>query len=383
MKDGRMTSRERQLAAIRRQEVDYVPLQVYFWSPPVPEGLRRQHERERLRTCDVLGIDKNVSTGGRTSRSCEVTERVWQTEDTGLGCVLLHKVYQTPAGPLSAIVKRTEDWPWGEDVPLLDDFNPPRFVKPWVESPEDVERLRYVLQPACGEDRDQAVKEAREASALAQEFDAALSGGGGHGLDFVCWLCGFEQAVMLALQRPEIVSGLMAIQTEIAVAGITLLCELGVDYIERRGCYESADFWSPALYARFARPAFEAEIEVAHAYGRPVAYWMLTGVTPLLPQFREIPFDLLTGAEPGADGEAQRAVVQALGDRKAFLGGISPSGHLTGTPDQVRGAVRQAFEAYGHRGFILGASGSIRPYYPRENVEALIDEWRKLRIRGA
>ncbi len=110
---------------------------------------------------------------------------------------------------------------------------------------------------------------------------------------------------------------------------------------------------------------------------------MLSGVTPLLPQLREIPFDLLLGAEPGSDGQAQRQIAQELGGLKAFQGGISPSGHLTATPDVVRRAVREAFEAYGYRGFILGASGSIRPYYPRENVEALIDEWKRHRARGA
>ncbi len=144
MASSSMGSRERQLRAMRREEVDYVPLLVHFWSPPVPLKRRRQHERERLRTLETLGLDRDVSVGGRTSRSREVRERVWQTEDAGLGYVLLHKEIRTPAGPLSAVVKRTEDWPWGDDVPLLDDFNPPRFVKPWVEGLEDVERLRRV-----------------------------------------------------------------------------------------------------------------------------------------------------------------------------------------------------------------------------------------------
>ncbi len=377
-----MGSRERQLRAMRREEVDYVPLLVHFWSPPVSPRRRLERERERLRTHEALGLDKEVSVGGRSSRSREVSDRVWQTKDAGLGCALLHKEFRTPAGPLSAVVRRTDDWPWGDDVPLLDDFNPPRFVKPWVESLEDVERLRYVLQPARGKDRDRMARETREGRDLARAFDAVLTGGGGHGLDFVCWLCGFEQAVMLALERPEVVAGLMAIETELAVASVSLLCEMGVDRIERRGCYETADFWSPELYRRFARPSLEVEIRAAHAYDCPVVYWMLSGVIPLLPQLREIPFDLLLGAEPGRNGQAQRRIAQELDGLKAFQGGISPSGHLTATPDVVRRAVQQAFEAYGYRGFILGASGSIRPYYPRENVEALIDEWKRRRVRS-
>jgi uroporphyrinogen-III decarboxylase len=305
---------------------------------------------------------------------------VWQTQEAGSPYPLLHKEYQTPAGPLSAVVKRTEDWPWGDDIPFFDDFSPPRYAKPWITGLDDVERLRYLLQPARGADRDRVAKSYREARTLGKEHDAIVGAGGGTGLDFVCWFCGFEQAVLFAMEQPAIIDGLLDIAARIYLASTELLCELGVDYIERRGWYESADFWSPALYRRFARPLLEKEVALAHACQCPVRYLMVTGIMPLLPQLAEIPFDALIQIEPVLGGQDQRRIVQALGDKKAFLGGISAPAHLhQGTPEQVRQAVREAFEVFGHRGFTLGCSAGIRPYFPWENVQAMIDEWKRLR----
>jgi uroporphyrinogen-III decarboxylase len=277
-------------------------------------------------------------------------------------------------------VKRTEDWPWGDDVPFFDDFAPSRFVKPWITSLEDVERLRYVLQPARGADRDRVVQSYREARALAEEHDAIVSAGGSTGLDFACWHCGFEQAVIFALEQPAILDGLLDVVANIYLPSIELLCELGVDCIERRGWYESADFWSPSLYRRFARPLLEKEVALVHSYQLPFQYLMVTGIMPLLPQLAEIPFDALIQLEPVLGGQDLRQIVKVLGDKKAFLGGISAPAHLHhGTPEQVRQAVGDAFEIFGHRGFTLGCSAGVRPYFPWENVEAMIAEWKRLR----
>lgn len=375
-----MRSRDRQLAAMRREEVDYAPIQVGFWPPIAAEHLRWNNEVERLRTFDILGLDKSVDADTRFSRSPEVRERVWHTQDDNSPYPLLHKEFQTPAGPLSAVVKRTEDWPWGDDIPFFDDFSPSRYAKPWITTIEDVERLRYVLQPPAGADRDDVARGYQEARALGKACDAIVCAGGGVGLDFVCWFCGFEQAVLFAMEQPAIIAGLLDIAASIYLPSIELLCELGVDCFIRRGWYESADFWSPALYRRLARPLLEKEVALAHAYQRPVQYIMVTGIIPLLPQLAEIPFDALIQIEPVLGGQDQRQIVQALGDKKAFLGGISAPAHLQlGTPEEVRQAVRDAFEVFGHRGFTLGCSAGIRPYFPWENVLAMIDEWKRLR----
>ena len=347
-----MGSRDRLLAAMRREAVDYVPLQVPFAPllpgvrklPAIgPEHLRWHDEPGRLRTFDMLGIDKSVDVHSGFSRSPEVRERVWQTQEDGSPYPLLHKEFQTPAGPLSAVIKRTDDWPWGDDIPFCDDFSPSRYAKPWITDLEDVERLRYVLQPARGAERDGAAQSYRKARALGQAYDAIVGAGGCTGLDFVCWLCGFEQAVLFALEQPAIVDGLLDLAANIYLPNVELLCELGVDYIERRGWYESADYWSPALYRRFARPLLEREVALVHGFGRPVNYIMQSGIMPLLPQLAEIPFD---GARiDGARARwARPAPDRASVGRQEVVHGryqrsdASASGHARpGTPGRARG----------------------------------------------
>ena len=42
---------------------------------------------------------------------------------------LLHKEYITPTGKLSSIVKKTEDWPYKNSVPLFNDYLVPHSKK--------------------------------------------------------------------------------------------------------------------------------------------------------------------------------------------------------------------------------------------------------------
>jgi uroporphyrinogen-III decarboxylase len=85
---------------------------------------------------------------------------------------------------------------------------------------------------------------------------------------------------------------------------------------------------------------------------------------------------MLTQMEPVLGEQDMGEIARALGDRKSFHAGLSAPHHLGGkSPDAVKEAVRKAFETFGHRGFMLGCSAGIRPYFPWENIEAMIDEW--------
>ena len=79
-------------------------------------------------------------------------------------------------------------------------------------------------------------------------------------------------------------------------------------------------------------------------------------------------------------GDVRLAELAAALPGKSFWGGVSAPQHIgRGTPDEVRRAVRAAFEALGARGFLLKAVPSIRAHWPWENVLAMIDEWKALR----
>ncbi len=63
-----------------------------------------------------------------------------------------------------------------------------------------------------------------------------------------------------------------------------------------------------------------------------------------------------------------------------YLGGVSAPIQIgQGKLETVRKAVQNAFQVFGRRGFILHAVPSIREQWPWENVQAFIDEWKRLR----
>ena len=106
----KMSSRERVLAAIRREPVDHVPCvpsfnplskvlrQSHTWNFPWAETASREDQiRYQL---EELGTDAVLNTGARlTKPHPDVTSRIW-IEDG-----VLHKAYDTPSGELKASMR--------------------------------------------------------------------------------------------------------------------------------------------------------------------------------------------------------------------------------------------------------------------------------------
>ena len=93
-----MTSRERLIAAIRCEEVDYVPMVLNFWPTPLHPKLKWKNERERLELYQGRGWDTRVTTPTIVTPSKEV--RVDMNYETRGDMTILHQVWHTPAGSL-------------------------------------------------------------------------------------------------------------------------------------------------------------------------------------------------------------------------------------------------------------------------------------------
>jgi hypothetical protein len=115
-----LSSLERMLLAINHKEADHVPLvlKIFGWEPP-PQ-LKYNSEFERVDKFLAFGIDDTVSLSAPSRYHPDVTTRTWR-EITDERYPLLFKEYETPKGTLRQIVWQTEDWPHGNDVPLVGD----------------------------------------------------------------------------------------------------------------------------------------------------------------------------------------------------------------------------------------------------------------------
>lgn len=392
-----MTSRERMLAAINCEPVDYVPCSFMIFAAL---RARCDSDEQFVRRQVAMGLDAFVATASWASaRNPEhrdlpgidlryppqVELRQWREEGAD-GTDVLHKEYATPDGTLKAEVLETEDWPYPGHVPLMDDYLIPRARRFPVSERSDLNALRRLLAEPHPDDVREFREAAADAKALADELQLLLTGGMGVGLDAAAWLCGQQELVFLAIDEPEMIDELAELIHEWNAARMREVLGVGVDLFVRRAWYEGTDFWSPPMFERFILPGLRREVEIAHEHGAAFGYINTSGTMGILPHLLDAGVDVLIGVDPvqgvGTDMAQMRAMV---GDRMALWGGVN--GFVTvelGTDEEIRAAVGTALDALGPIGTVLSPVDNIRDEFDDtlRRVQVMIDEWRE-RQRGA
>ncbi len=390
-----MTSRERMLAAIRGGVPDYVPLSFMMF-----KALRAERDDwfGRIEAQLALGLDAVAdmttlvplaSTGHSDAPGIpvtfpsDVTVRQWKETPAAARYPVLHKEYETPRGVLSVAVNRTDDWPYGDQVPLLDDFLTPRCASYLVTGEKDLPALRHLLSGPNTDDVHLCRECWRKGKEFAQRRGLLLAGGWGVGADALAWLCGLESAVLLAVDAPEFLDALLEVIYEWNLRRMELMLEVGLDLFIRRAWYEGTSSWSPALFRRFMLPRIRKEVELAHEASAAYGYAMTVGGLQFAELLLEAGIDVLIGVDPVQDQGMDMAALKAeLGADVCLWGGIN--GFVTverGTEQNVRTAVRMALETLGPDGFILSPVDNIRDTSDAvwQNVLALIKAWKELR----
>ena len=384
------------LQALECGEPDYVPLSFMIYA-----ALRGRCEDDFEfvdRQIDI-GLDATVRLGLSSSgppnnrdlpglpihyhEDVEVDQWIQEAPHRG-DPVIMHKEYHTPAGVLSTAVNRTDDWPYGNHVPLLDDYLCPRSQKFLVETVEDLDALRYLLTPPSEEDIEAFRAESERAIEFAADRGLLITGGRGVGIDASAWLCGFRNVAIAAIRRPDFVEGLAELLHTWNRERMRVFLDVGVDLFVRRGWYEGTDFWSPRLYRRFILPYLKKEIEMAHDAGAKFGYIMTSGSMPLLDMLAETGLDVLIGVDPvQGKGTDLTQMKSKLGGRVCLWGGVN--GFITmetGSEEEVRGAVRRAVKVLGPSGgFILSPVDNVRDdsQATRKRVQTMIEEWIRIR----
>lgn len=387
-----MSSRQRMLAALDCRELDYAPcsfmlfnalrdrcesytefverqvdmgLDTYVQLPPRPPVVVNDHY-------NLHGLPVNCDT--------RVTTKEWLENQSGESLPIMVKEYQTPGGVLRTEVRQTDDWPWGNHVPFLDDYLVPRSKKFLVTAPEDLDALRCLLVPPTHEEAAAFKIEARPAIELARRHDLLLAGGWGVGADLIGWIYGLENMVFALYDQPGLIREMLDIIAVWNRARMEVVLEAGIDLYIKRAWYENCDFWTPASYREFLLPIVKADAELAHQKGARLGYIITSNCMPLLDMFAEAGVDVLIGVDPEAWDMA--AAKEKLGNRVALWGGVN--GHLTvehGSIQEVQAEVRQAIEVLAPGGgFILSPVDNVRENTPRshENVQGLITGWQRL-----
>lgn len=384
-KKEQMTSRERMLTAMRCQQPDRVPfyLRVFGFEPP--EHLTWSNQVERVERLLLLGIDDILELGLGGSFHPEVQVRAWREDRPGERWPLLTKEYETPVGTLRQEVYRTPDWDWvwphqGEEVRLLDDYNVPRSRRFLIETEADLEALPYLLSGP----HERALATMREETAwLKQEADrlgVLLAAWGPSGVDVAVWLCGVENLIYMAMDKPEMFDRLLQIIHEQDKRLMEVALDSPAELVVKRGWYEHGDFWSPGLYRQHIQPRVQELTDMAHQAGKLMGYTISTGIMPLVGSLLEIGYDVHYHVDPVQGGADLRSLKATLGQQTALLGGMNSAVTLErGTDEQIRQAVYEAVEICAPGGgFILSPVDCLFPTTSWRSVEIALDAWREV-----
>jgi len=378
-----MTSRERVLAAMRRQPVDHVPCAPLMNFQPEDQrwGRRWQYpfgpsDRETLEyMVGELGVDQLLQTAIGYCPKRDVVSRVWMDGE------VIHKSWTTPSGVLHAAVRCDEHWLPGFDIPFFDDYNPSHFVEPWIKTMQDVDCLRHILlAPREDEDLSRVRFQFQRCRQLADRFQVALSVSAGLGLTGAVHLFGPAEIAVRCVTEPDLVDAYLEVDHRYNLEVMALALEMGVDVVRRNGFYESCDLFSPALLRRFLAERLRREADLVHAAGALFGYTMLSGYAPILGWLASVGFDSLFCPDVFLRGGHARALADTLGATTSFWTGPSDTIHMPyERPGEVRAAVRHVFDVFGKTGLVLTPCSTAKAVFPWENVLAMIDEWRSLR----
>lgn len=388
----KMSSRQRMLAALNCKEPDHVPCSFMLYN-----ALRDQSRdfADFIERQVALGLDAYVQIPPRPPvwksdhfnlpglpviYDPRVTTKEWIERLGNEKWPILVKEYRTPAGTLRTEVRQTDDWPYGDHIPFLDDYLTPRSRKFLLTGPEDLPAFRYLLVPPTQAEVAAFHTGSASAIELARRHDLLLAAGWGVGADLVGWVYGLENMMYAVYDQPEFVRELLGIIATWNRQRMEVMLDAGIDFFIKRAWYENLDFFTPKTWQEFIYPILKADVDLAHSKGAKFGYIITANCMALLDMFVEAGIDAIIGVDPDAwdMAEAKRKV----GGKICLWGGVS--GHLTveqGTAEEVRQAVREAMRLLAPGGgFILSPVDNVREHTEtaRTNTAVLLDEWRRL-----
>lgn len=373
-----MTARQRLLAAMRREEVDKVPC-----SPRLGVGLNILYDEPEAGLVDLalraeapeeLDLDPhfvcdsglpNVIDGvgahtfGLPEVRCSLT-----TVDDG-GCERITRTFETPAGPLREVIRRPK--PGHREYGLMP--NPVRLER-LIKTPEDLERVRYLLPDPSRYPLLQAARELAERCGQRALVEVCIRSPLDHRAGTVYAM---EDLMVDYYADRAFFDRLLNVFFEHMMAETRAVLEAGAEVIFGSWYYHSLSVgWSPAIFREVFLPQIREHVALTHAYGALYNYYDDGHVMGIADAIAEAGVDCFETLTPPPVGDADLAVLKRrIGERVCLKGYVDLLYVVKmGTPELVESTVRDAIATAGPVGFILGSSDSFREDTPRENLAA-------------
>lgn len=343
-----MTPRERQLAAIRHQTPDRIPLDAIHIENQTEIAQLLQIEPGAV--LDALGIDGRIVSARYTGELPVSPDGApltpWGTPDTGdYGTARRNPLAQVDS------IRQVEAYPW-----------------------PDARCYDYAA-----------------AARVAQALGARYAVRGPYWEPIFCTVCdlfGMEEAMARMLTEPAIFEAVLeqvfqhtkAFCEALLVAcgeAMPILC-LGDDFATQRGMMIAPDDWR-----RWLKPRYAELFALGKRLGKAVWFHSCGDITPVLPDLIDIGMDVWETVQLHTLPISAEQLKREYGEHITFFGGVNTQQLPFSTPEAVRAEVRQCIETLGrHGGYICGPDHHIKPDVPAQNAVALFDAARTYRGCG-
>ena len=362
-----MTTKERFLTALKRQQSDRLPVTTHHVMPSFLDEYMRGTSMDGF--FDFFGLDpitwqlahtfnpgtgeyfdptqnepgfleaRRICSDNWRYRTVDIPDRVYKKQ---------RFIIQTPKGELSMVLQTDRYSTW--------------VVEYLIKEKRDIDLIaEYMTCPIC----DVSVINERAADwgqrGLFRGHICCFDGFGQPGTwqDAAC-IVGIERLIMATFEDPQWVHELLSILQKRKLHYIKSLKGAKYDLLELGGGDASTTVISPDIFNEFVAPYDAPLIVAAHASGQRIVYHTCGGMMPILEAITSMKPDAMeTFTPPDMGGDVNLAAAKrCIGDKVCMIGGFDQFHFFTGcTPEATRREVRRCFEAAGEGGgFILSPS---------------------------
>jgi uroporphyrinogen decarboxylase len=369
-----LSSKERILRAMRKQETDFVPVSPRMWKyntmiygdDSLKSNLLAKKEFDFDPICYVYGsvpnlFDPIIPDEGILSKDVKFTCKKHEEGDFNI----LERRFDTPAGVLTDCYK----------IPLRGtyDITHNEYL---IKSSGDLPKLRYlVTSPMQNELKfyNDMKTEGGDEVLVTPYVRSAFN-------DLAAVQSPVD-SMMLAVEDPAFLVEMLEILQKPSILDTKAYLEMGAEIIFISGFHISLSVgWSPKNYRDYFLPFIKEIVDMVHDAGAVVHFYDDGKLLDILPMILESGIDTLSTCTPPPAGDFSFEKAKSIVKNKLTLMGYVDIERVLhkGTPELVEATVKEAIDlgAYDDA-FILSSSDGILRQTPIENLRAYFKAGRK------
>jgi uroporphyrinogen decarboxylase len=353
MQFSRYSSRERCLRAVKREEVDIIPINIWIDSPePLRSLLNHLNFSDVEKLYEFFKIDYRSTVG---------------IDAIGIGLKGGFKE-ETFKDSQGRTLNRNL---WG----VVSMFSENELTNFYVDHPlKHIEVEDYPFPEIREEDFDKVERFRRRYE------DYCVVGFSLQAFETACALFGYEEIFKLMVKEPKKVEFTLDRLFEITCKQAKLLVEAGVDQVYNGDDVgaQTTMLISPVQWRRFLKPRYERIAKIVHNGGVFFHFHSDGWIEPIIQDLIEIGVDVLEPIQP--ESMDLRRMKDKYGDRLSFEGGIGVQTLPFKSRHAVEQEVREAISILGPTGYTLRPSHTILRNTPLENIITLYEAANKYRV---